>query len=99
MFVLTQPTGDKVGEEDATDGEQESKDQTPKERMGIDIGSPLMILLAESHAHQHTGTCRDKHADGEHELHDRLRQVDGTDAITTYQIAHNDTVDHITQTA
>ena len=98
MFVLTQPAGDEVGEKKATDGEQESEDQTPKERVGIDIRSPLMILLAEGHTHQHTGTCRDEHTDGEHELYDRLRQVDGTDAIAANQIAHDDTVDHISQT-
>ena len=98
MFVLAQPACDEVREENAADSEQESEDQTPKERMGIDIGCTLMILLAESHAHQHTGTCRNQHADGKHELHDRLRQVDGTDAIAANQIAHDDTVDHISQT-
>ncbi len=90
LLVRAQHTRDGIVAEHTAEGHQQAESQTAHGGEGEDAGRPRIVLLAELHAHEHTRARREQHADREHELRDRLRQVDGTDAVLADEVTHDD---------
>ena len=91
------PCGDGLCKEQAAQSHQQTENETAYSGKCEDGDSAVVIFFAKFHAHQHTGSRRQQHADGEHKLYDGFAQVDGTDPVLADEVTHDDRVHHITQ--
>ena len=57
------------------------------------------VALAQRIAHEHACTGIDEQVQGEDKLVDGLRQVNGTHTVLTDEVAHDDAINHVAQTA
>ena len=100
LVVAAEHTGGLVGEENsAEEGEQQADAHTRGQGEGEELPGFDGVSLTEGIAYEHTGTGIDEQVEGEDELVDGLRQVDGAHAVGIDKVAHDDAVDDIAEAA